>query len=327
MPSHRQESPEWKEFEHLVARIERDAGPIGLVVRSPDRIRCKVTGRKREVDVSIRSRAGTADLLMTIECRKRHPRQDVTWIEQLATKRDALGASCTIAVSSSGFTPNAQAVAARHGIRLRRLSEVSVGEINALLQRLDFVLFNHKRAAPARVGLRFYRGKDWTVPDPNQVDMELPTTTDLVAPIFTNIETGDAWSLNDMWHQIQEVGDPFSEIERGQPPVIRTACFPYPGNVSVQTPDGRKILGDVILSMGLWIELEEVWLDAAKKVEYASPEGEALQRVEFISQRSDEKDWRFSLQLPTQSTNINELKIDMNQSAPSQKTGRKRGKK
>jgi hypothetical protein len=327
MPARRQESPEWKEFENLVARIERDAGPLGLVVRSPDRIPCKVSGRKREVDVSIRSRVGTVDLLVTIECRKRHPRQDVTWIEQLATKRDALGASCTIAVSSSGFTPNAQAMAARHGIRLRRLSEVSVEEVNALLRRLDFVLFNHKRAAPARVGLRFYRGEAWTVPDANQVDMELPPSTDLLAPIFTNTETGYAWSLNDMWHQIQEVGDPFADVERGRPPVVKTACFPYPGNVSVQTPDGPKILGDVILSIGLWIELEEVWLDAAKKVEYTSPEGEALQRVEFVSQRREEKDWSLSLQLPKTSTDLRELKTDMNQPTPSGESGRKRGKK
>ena len=118
MASRNRDVPEWKEFEQLVARIERDAGPLGLTARSPDKLRCKVTGRKREVDVSIRSRAGTTDILVTIECRKRHPKQDVTWIEQLATKRDAIGAAVTIAVSSSGFTPNAQAVANRHGIQL-----------------------------------------------------------------------------------------------------------------------------------------------------------------------------------------------------------------
>ena len=105
MASRQKDVPEWKEFEQLVARIEKDAGPLGLIVRSPDKILCKITGRKREVDVSIRSRAGTTDLLVTIECRRRHPKQDVTWIEQLATKRDAIGASCTIRVSSSGFTP------------------------------------------------------------------------------------------------------------------------------------------------------------------------------------------------------------------------------
>jgi hypothetical protein len=51
----RRDGPEWKEFEQLVARIEQDAGPLGLTVTSPDRITCKITGRKREVDASIRT--------------------------------------------------------------------------------------------------------------------------------------------------------------------------------------------------------------------------------------------------------------------------------
>lgn len=67
MAGRRRNVPEWKDFEQLVARIEKDAGPFGLVVTSPDRILCKITGRKREVDVSIRGRAGTTNILITIE--------------------------------------------------------------------------------------------------------------------------------------------------------------------------------------------------------------------------------------------------------------------
>src|SRR5215471_19742674 len=119
---------DWREFERLVARIEEDAGPLGVKVTSPDRIRCKVTGRLREVDASIRSRVGTAEVLVTIECRRRSKKQDVTWIEQLAAKRLAIGADRTIAVSASGFSADAETVAHRHGISLRKLSEVSATE-------------------------------------------------------------------------------------------------------------------------------------------------------------------------------------------------------
>ncbi len=315
MATRKQDVPDWKEFEQLVARIEKDAGPLGLTVVSPDRILCKITGRKREVDVSIRSRAGTTNILITIECRKRHPKQDVTWIEQLAAKRDAIGASCTIAVSSSGFSPNAAAVAHRHGVQLRRLSEVSVADINALM-RLDFVLFTHKRAAPVRVAFRFARAEPWSVPNPADVDMVLPQTVDLYAPIFRNTETNTTWSVNDLWLQVQKATDPFASIEKGQPPIVKTAGFPYPGNVAVDTPDGPKILGDVILSMALWLELEEVWLDAAQKVEYTSPEGTALQRVEFVSQRRPSKDWRISLQMPKGSADLTELKTEVSEPKP-----------
>jgi len=308
----RHNNPEWQEFEQLVARIERDAGSHGLTVTSPDRITCKITGRKREVDVSIRSRVGTTEILVTIECRKRRPKQDVTWIEQLAAKRDAIGAACTLAVSSTGFSANAVAVAHRHGIQLRRLAEISLAEINQLL-RLDFVLFTHKKAAPVRVALRLAHDSEWTLPDPNVFDMVLPDTTDPFAPIFKNVESGTTWSINDLWHQLQEAIDPFVKIAKGDPPVIKTACFPYHGNVTVETPEGPKVLGDVLLSMSLWLELEQVSLHDAAKVEYISPDGPGLQRVEFTSQRREDKDWRLSLQLPKHSTDISEMKIEMNQ--------------
>jgi len=318
----RHNSSEWQEFEQLVARIERDAGPLGITVTSPDRITCKITGRKREVDASIRSRVGTTEIVVTIECRKRHPRQDVTWIEQLAAKRDAIGAACTLAVSCTGFSANAVAVAHRHGIQLRRLAEVSVAEISQLL-RLDFVLFTHKKAAPVRIALRLARDSDWSPPDPRAVDLVLPDKTDPFAPIFKNIESGTTWSLNDLWRQLQETIDQFAEIIKGDTPVIKTVCFPYPGNVTVETPEGPKMLGDVLLSMSLWLELEQVWLHDAAMVEYISPDGTGLQRVEFTSQRRRDKDWRLSLQLPKHSTDISEIKTEMNQPPPKDEKHRK----
>lgn len=96
--------PEWRLFEELVARLERAAAPRHATVKSPDRIRDQQTGKLREVDASIKFRTGFEDILITIECRKRKRKADDTWIEQLATKRQKLGAAKTIAVSSSGFS-------------------------------------------------------------------------------------------------------------------------------------------------------------------------------------------------------------------------------
>lgn len=72
------EEREWREFERLVAAIAKFLGPKGAVVRSPDRLRDTDTGKLREVDVSIRFRVGTDELLVTMECRKRKTRADVT---------------------------------------------------------------------------------------------------------------------------------------------------------------------------------------------------------------------------------------------------------
>jgi hypothetical protein len=203
MAAGKKELPAWKQFEQLVARIESDASKEGLTVVSPDRIRCKITGRKREVDASIRGRIGTPAVLITIECRKRHTKQDVTWIEQLAAKRDAIGASCTIAVSPQDFTKGAEMVARRHGILLRRLSDISIDEINRLIS-IEFVWFTHKRVAVVSVGLRFARTEQWSVPQLDAIDEFLPESTSAETPIFRNIETGARWSLDKLWKDLQE---------------------------------------------------------------------------------------------------------------------------
>ncbi len=72
----RKKSRTWRDFEELVARIEKAATPHGVVVRSPDRIRDLVTGRAREVDASIRMHVGTAEVLVTDDggaCREYSP--------------------------------------------------------------------------------------------------------------------------------------------------------------------------------------------------------------------------------------------------------------
>jgi hypothetical protein len=122
-------STDWREFESLVARIEKAAAPLAAKVTSPDRIRDLTTGQLREVDASIRSTVGTTEVLITVECRKRSRKDDDTWIEQLATKRQKIGAAKTIAVSASGFTSSATKSAAHYGIELRTLSKVSASDI------------------------------------------------------------------------------------------------------------------------------------------------------------------------------------------------------
>lgn len=312
IPSDKRMIPEWRLFEELVSRIEADAGSLGLIVVSPDRIRSKITGRFREVDASIRAKVGTSEVLVTIECRRRGYRQDVTWIEQLATKKQAIGASRTIAVSSSGFSPEAIAVAQHYGIDLRELAEVSAEEINQMMQ-LNFVLFTHKRCTVARVSLRSFREDPWILPDPDESEMLfLPEITNLFAPIFRNLETGTTWSINDLWLQLQNVTDPFAGLEKCSPPVVRTVCFPYPGNVSVETPNGEIRLGDVILSLWLWLEIEQVDLESAHKIEYKVPSGEALQRVEFVSTELGTENWRISLQMPKYCSDLRQLRVGGN---------------
>lgn len=129
-----------REFELLASRIEGTLAPAGAKVKSPDRIRDKITGQYREVDASIRYTVGSCELLITIECRDRSRVQDVTWIEQLATKRAHIGADRTIAVSSTDFTAAAAKAAAAHNISIRRIADLTDEEIHSLTHSLEVTI-------------------------------------------------------------------------------------------------------------------------------------------------------------------------------------------
>lgn len=160
--SEERQTPNWREFEQLVALIESHLGPAGAVVRSPDRILDKVTGQPREVDASVRYQVGSVPVLITIECRDRESAQDVRWIEELIAKRDSIGASATVAVSTSGFSRPAMEKARAHGIETRVLREVQDGAIR------DWALMIQTVAIQEGVGLR----RLWVTLKPAPADPE-----------------------------------------------------------------------------------------------------------------------------------------------------------
>lgn len=295
--------PEWRQFEQLVARIERDADRLGLAIKAPDRIRCLVTNRLREVDASVRTTEGE---LITLECRKRRASQDVTWIEQLATKRRSLGATKTIAVSANGFSSSAHALARENCIELKSLDELDADQLNPLLG-LDLVIFWHRRVELKSVGLRKARPGSWTMPDPADVDLFLPADTDLFAPLFCNTDEGHRWSINDIWHQLQDAANPYASLPKMQPPLVQNACFPYPGNVTVDMPSGEVRLGDVILSVAIWWDSEAIWQSNATMVAYGARDQAGLHRLEFSSALSKDE-WSVSLQVPADASQIEDLR-------------------
>jgi hypothetical protein len=134
------QDPRWRDFEKLIALIERHLGPKGAVVRSPDHFPDKVTGQDREVDASVRYQVGSVPVLVTIECRDRTSTEDVTWIEQLIAKRESIGASVTVAVSSTGFSGPALAKAKASGIEVRTLKDVSEDAIRDWAQGIEIVV-------------------------------------------------------------------------------------------------------------------------------------------------------------------------------------------
>jgi len=112
-------------LELLVKGLEQLLAEAPVEIRSPDYIVGRLSGQRREVDVSLRSRVGSVDVLVIIECRDRSKAQGVSWIEQLASKREDVGADKAVAVSAAGFTPGAQNLARSEHVELRSFEELS----------------------------------------------------------------------------------------------------------------------------------------------------------------------------------------------------------
>ena len=109
---------EWRELELLVKKIEKTLSRETTVIKSPDFLIDRVTGEKREVDISIQDKIGSTNILIVIECRNRNNSQDVRWIEEIKTKHNDLKASKVIAVSKYGFTKQAIEKAKFYNIEL-----------------------------------------------------------------------------------------------------------------------------------------------------------------------------------------------------------------
>lgn len=135
-------SKAWKEFERFVARVEALLAPANATVKSPDRIREVATQRLREVDGSIRFKLGTAPILITLECREKARVQDQTWIEQLVTKKESVGAAKTIAVSSKGMSAPAVELARRKGIETRVMHELNDDIIRQWISNLNWGIYH-----------------------------------------------------------------------------------------------------------------------------------------------------------------------------------------
>lgn len=117
-----------RKLEVQIQRIHRLIEDTGADVVWNDRIADPDNpAQSRQIDVAIR-RDGK---LTIVECRTHNSPQDVTWIEELIGRRSSLKADAIVAVSASGFTSGAKLKAARFGIVLRQLDEISADDVDS----------------------------------------------------------------------------------------------------------------------------------------------------------------------------------------------------
>jgi hypothetical protein len=131
----RSSDKDWQFIQDLAAAVEQSMLPEGAIVTCPDtQVWDHDTERYTEVDVSIRYKLGSVDILVVIECRDRTRTDDKTWIEQLVERKAAFHANVMIGVSASGFGKPAQLKAQKRGIELRHVKNIRELDTNQLLR-------------------------------------------------------------------------------------------------------------------------------------------------------------------------------------------------
>ena len=109
--------PEWKQFEILVANIQKELSPGSVVIHND-----KILGRKsrvtRQIDVSIRGKVAQFDFLVIIDCKDYAQPVDVKDIEDFLGLIDDVGAQQGAMVSAKDIPRRLES---GHGRRDRAL--------------------------------------------------------------------------------------------------------------------------------------------------------------------------------------------------------------
>lgn len=278
-------SKEWRAFEKLVARIEKTLVPRGALVKSPDRVLDKITNRMREIDASIRYQIGTTPILITIECRKRRRVSDDTWIEQLAKKREKLGAATTVAVSSTSFSESAIKTARISNIELRRIEEIGADEI---LGWLKISVYQHflVKSILQNFEIQVYGGGD--AEKEGQAIPLIPEAAQSLesdifnSPLFT-LKSGPSITLN--WlYQYFKINYPtfHNDIPFDGTKVRKRIRMDFPaGLIHVSTIKGLRAISALLLELDVYFEKFEPSINNVKAFVYSDQEQALVRGAEY----------------------------------------------
>ncbi len=273
----------WREFELLVTRIEAALAPLGATVKSPDRILDRISGNLREVDASIKLSTGGSEVLVTLECRDRQGIEDNTWIEQLVTKRDSIGAVKTIAVSSRGFSEPALRKAAHYGIEARVMREIEPADVVRLLK-----LRVRERCYRSELrGLRFGFAPTDGAGDPPQLSrnvLDQLKTGASNAPIFHR-DGGDLLSWNDMWKVLQQrdFAALYGAVRTDGAPTETRLHLNFSDGVFVETVSGTHRVLSLDADLALFCEERESAMSPGRSSEYLSPTGPVAHAASYAT--------------------------------------------
>jgi hypothetical protein len=186
-----------------------------------------------------------------VECRDRDDTEDVTWVEQLASKRDAVGADKAVAVSATGFTRGAKNAAPTYGIPLRTLQQIDLSEVllwfpfqEMPLDRLCWTLHHFEIAV-----------------DPSALE-SVQSVTGSVDKVLVRAKHNGVWApiWQHLWNDL-----PGPRLYEGVPAdgtrIRHAVKIPFPSEqqrYQIQTATGLVDVMEVIIIADLWIERQQI---------------------------------------------------------------------
>jgi hypothetical protein len=129
----------WNEFETMVARLQKTFNK-GASVTQNEKLFGRLSGRKRQIDICIRTKVGTENVLIIVECKKLNRKADVKAVEAFIGVKKDVGAQMGIMVSAEGFSKSAYKRAKDEAISLYKYQDTQKEdwpnglETNALLE-------------------------------------------------------------------------------------------------------------------------------------------------------------------------------------------------
>ncbi len=262
-------------------------------IKSPDYIYDVVTGKDREVDVSIRIKIGTHEFLTIIECRDRKGNEDVTWIEQIVTKTKNLQANKVIAVSTSGFTDGAKKLAAHENVILRTLRDFKADEA---IDWLDSLILRESKWNMLHMGINCINVE---LDDPTKKEFGKIEIKDF-DPLEKNIKvasSGEYVNFEDIINSVNKENNNFlfDDINDNEPPVIKKALlkFDLDNKHLIEIEDKTFYIDTIAIECECWIEAKKIPFKKALK--YEENEKSVLDNVNYEFLTTDGKKVFFTI--------------------------------
>lgn len=130
-----------KDFEDLVESLEKLLLPEGIKIERNIRLPDKdTTSGTREVDILLTMQIAHYEMKVGIECRDRNDTNDIAWMDSLIRRKEDLGLSRVVGVSTSEFSGPMIEKAKKHDITLRNLNPIDIAELSEWFEISEYKL-------------------------------------------------------------------------------------------------------------------------------------------------------------------------------------------